>query len=413
LFEEPARVPAEAPDRAEETGEQARNARDRRLSKDRSSRARRGRRPSDPSQLRERLREESGAQDLSDRDYEIMSMMADGIRPILDRLDEIDNRVAQMEEGDAPVPSNPRGWLTHELADSLGDNRIATMGRGGTASELEARLPEMIEEAVTRRFNQMAGKLQQEIEETHVRTLETFVKNIQVKLVQRVSALEQDMSKQAEAMHQLKEYSQRTEDNLSRLISGVDKLAHELPKRLAAAQQETAAAQAAAEQPRTVSAEEPVRFNREPPPVREATAAPVSPKPLRRKQKTGKGAKRLILALGVTAAILGLGTWGAVHFFSNAAEASPGDLPLPPSAQSSGGKAKRAALPANADIKTKLQAAQQYSDTRDYALAEDIYKHIVADDPNNVDALKGLASVLYREGKVDESADILDKIPRQ
>src|ERR1019366_2147895 len=80
----------------------------------------------------------------------------------------------------------------------------------------------------------MASKLQQEIEETHVRTLETFVKNIQVKLVQRVSALETDMTKQADAMHQLREYSQRTEDNLSRLISGVDKLAQELPKRLQA-----------------------------------------------------------------------------------------------------------------------------------------------------------------------------------
>ena len=76
----------------------------------------------------------------------------------------------------------------------------------------------------------MAGRLQQEIEETHVRTLEAFVKNIQVKLVQRVSALEQDMSKQADAMNQLREYSQRTEDNLSRLITGVDKLAQDLPQ---------------------------------------------------------------------------------------------------------------------------------------------------------------------------------------
>ncbi len=61
-------------------------------------------------------------------------------------------------------------------------------------NDLEARLPQLIEEAVTTRFHNMASKLQQEIEETHVRTLETFVKNIQVKLVQRVSALETDMS---------------------------------------------------------------------------------------------------------------------------------------------------------------------------------------------------------------------------
>jgi DNA-binding NarL/FixJ family response regulator len=190
---------------------------ERRSPKIRTARTRRGRRAADPRQLRERIREDSGGSDLSDRDYEIMSMMADGIRPILDRLDEIDNRVAQMEEGDEPVPANPRGWLTSQLAETLGDNRGTAMSVRGTASELEARLPEMIEEAVTLRFNQMAGKLQEQIEETHVRTLETFVKNIQVKLVQRVSALEQDMSRQAEAMHQLREYSQRTDDNLSRL----------------------------------------------------------------------------------------------------------------------------------------------------------------------------------------------------
>ena len=60
--------------------------------------------------------------------------------------------------------------------------------------DLEARLPEMIEEAVTARFHHMADKLQKDIEDTHVRTLETFVKNIQVKLVQRVAALETGMT---------------------------------------------------------------------------------------------------------------------------------------------------------------------------------------------------------------------------
>jgi len=380
--------------------------------RDRSSRVRRGRRASDPRQLRERIREESGGPDLSDRDYEIMSMMADGIRPILDRLDEIDNRVAQMEEGDEPVPSNPRGWLTHELADTLGaDNRIATLNGRGSASDLEARLPEMIEEAVTARFNQMAGKLQQEIEETHVRTLETFVKNIQVKLVQRVSALEQDMSKQAEAMNQLREYSQRTEDNLSRLISGVDRLAHELPKRLAAAQQESSAMAHEEAQRPVIQQEEPVTIRREPVSgVREATAPPASPRPIRRKQPSGKSPRRFIIAVMVAVAVLGLAVWGVVHFFLPSAEASQPQVDSAPGTPAK--SPKRAPLPANADTKTKLQAAQQYSDSKDYAMAEDIYKHIVADDPGNVEALKGLASVLYREGKVDESADVLDKIPR-
>ena len=193
------------------------------------------RRNREPQRLRERLRAESKTENLDERDYEILDMMAEGIRPILDRLDEIEGRVGEMETGEAPVPGNVRGWLNDEIADTFGGPRSPgrDVALGRTLNDLEARLPQMIEEAVTSRFHNMATKLQQEIEETHVRTLETFVKNIQVKLVQRVSALETDMAKQAEAMGQLREYSQRTEDNLSRLISGVDKLTQELPKRLA------------------------------------------------------------------------------------------------------------------------------------------------------------------------------------
>jgi DNA-binding NarL/FixJ family response regulator len=394
LLEEPPRQYADGIGGGNSNSADAGQAQEPRSSRARSSRARRGRGAADPQQFRERLREESGEGDLSEHDYEIMSMMADGIRPILDRLEEIDNRVAQMEVGDEPVPSNPRGWLTHELAETLDDKRALSRT---TASELESRLPEMIEEAVTKRFNQMAGKLQEEIEETHVRTLETFVKNIQVKLVQRVSALEQDLSKQAEAMHELREYSLRTEDNLSRLISGVDRLAQELPKRLAAAQHENARADQMAA-PLATSPDEAPRVLRDPP----------SPRPLRRKPQNGGRRRRMLLTLVGVIAFLALVAWGVAHVVSSPAAASSAAMP-------SGGAAapaRRVPLPANADVKTKMQAAQQYSDNKDYGMAEDIYKHIIADDPGNVEALKGLASVLYREDKVDESAAILEKIPR-
>jgi DNA-binding NarL/FixJ family response regulator len=348
--------------------------------------------------LRERFREQSGS-DLSDRDYEIMSMMADGIRPILDRLDEIDNRVAQMEEGEAPVPSNPRGWLSHEIADTLGENRIA---RRATAGEIEASLPAMIEDAVTKHFNQMAGKLQQEIEETHVRTLESFVKNIQVKLVQRVSALEQDMSKQAEAMMQLREYSARTEDNLSRLISGVDRLASELPRRLAP---ERESSQAAPVQ-HTRDANEDGR-------PRETVTSPAADssaaRPMRRiRPQPARRARGPLLAVLGGIVVLGIVGWAVAHVVSSQA-ASQQPAPAPTTPTVSG---KKLALPANADIKTRMQAAQQYADNKDYALAEQIYKQVVADDPNNADAWTALASVLFREDKVDESAAVLEKIPK-
>ena len=354
----------------------------------RSATAPRGRKParrsSDPAHLRERLREESAGPDLEDRDYEIMSMMADGIRPILDRLDEIDNRVAQMEDGDAPVPSDPRAWLSTQLADTLREPRggdVAILGR--SVNDLEARLPELIEETVARRFQQMAGKLQEEIEETHVRTLESFVKNIQVKLVQRVSALEQDMTKQSDAMHQLREYSQRTEDNLSRLITGVDKLAQELPRRLAAA---------AAEVP--------------PPDAEIPPQAPRPHAPGRRRSGQGRRSMKILWMAICGAIVIALVVWGVGRFRTTrppipqglASGAAEPAKPVPPSA--------------GADTKTKMQAAQEYTDRKDYAMAEDLYKQVIKSEPNNADALKALASVLYREDKIDESTAIMDRIPK-
>jgi tetratricopeptide (TPR) repeat protein len=311
-------------------------------------------------------------------------MMADGIRPILDRMDEIDNRVALMEVGDAPLPAHPREWLSHELADSLGKDAEGQLVRR-SARELEACLPEMIEEAVTIHFNQMAGRLQQQIEETHVRTLETFVKNIQVKLVRRVSALEEDMSKHVEAMSDLRESTQRTEDNLSRLIHGVDRLAHELPHRFA-----TAA-----------------------PPV----AVPPSP---RRNSRPSKRTRNMILAGLMATALLGLAGWGCWTFFRPTGAAPVTDSDTVSAAlekAASSTEATAATLPAhteppaaNADSKTKIEAARNYVELKNYPMAEDLYKQVLASEPTNVDALQALASVLYREDKIDEAAAVLDRI---
>jgi DNA-binding NarL/FixJ family response regulator len=366
-----------------------RTSRDSRAARTRRASANSTGRTNDPQRLRERLREDAQTENLEERDYEILGLMAEGIRPILDRLDEIEGRIGDMETGEAPVPGNVRGWLNNQMADTFGDSR--TPGRevalGRTLNDLEARLPQLIEEAVTNRFHNMASKLQQEIEETHVRTLETFVRNIQVKLVQRVSALETDMSKQAEAMNQLREYSLRTEDNLSRLISGVDKLAHELPKRLAAPE----AAQ--------ISAPE--------------------PKPVRRKSSRLNGPKIFWIAVAGIVVI-----WVAVFQVPKlfrggksdtsaaAANAGPGGSASGGSASGAPAPAKLVAPPASADTKVKLQAAGEYTERKEYPMAEDIYKQVLKTEPNNVDALKGLASVLYREDKIEESAAILDKLPK-
>ncbi len=336
------------------------------------------RRATDPQRLRERLREDNQTKNLEERDYEILGMMAENIRPLIDRLDEIEGRIGDMETGETPVPGNVRGWLDHQIADTFADSRSSAnsgndLAIARTSKDLEARLPQLIEQAVTARFHNMASKLQQEIEATHVRTLETFVRNIQVKLVQRVSALETDMSQQAEAMHQLREYSQRTEDNLSRLISGVDRLVQELPKQLAAPE----------------------------------IAPPSAPEPRPGRRRSSRSFSPKIFWM-VVAAVLVVMTAALQlpKLFRGAKSAAPSAI------ATAAGPAKVVAPPVSADTRTKLQAAEEYTERKDYSMAEDIYKQVLKTEPNNVDAMKALASVLYREDKIEESAAILDKLPR-
>ncbi len=380
------------------------------------------RRTSDPERFRERIREET-SRELRDRDYDIMAQMADGIRPILDRLDEIENRVIEMEEGDEPLPASPRSWLSDQLADTLsGGSRYGGSMRGGGGrggAELEARLPQMIEEVVTRRFHSMAGQLHEQIEEQHVRTLESFVKNIQVKLLQRVSVLEQNMSHQTEAMLQLREYNQRTEDNLSRLISGVDKLATDLPKRLANAKAEGGEGTGA-----EASEGRESRDNKE---AKDSGAKAGSGSPGKSKRTGPPSAKRLIPKIFWAAAVLatvGGGVYWRQHHHSTTdpASSSATDSTKPDDTSNTTGKpilsgaptteAKLVPPPANADAKTKLDAAARYMEKKDYAQAESIFRQVKQSEPRNVDAIKGLASVLYRQDKIEESTAVLDELPK-
>lgn len=61
---------------------------------------------------------------------------------------------------------------------------------------------------------------------------------------------------------------------------------------------------------------------------------------------------------------------------------------------------------------SKLDAADQYADHKEYATAEAIYRQVVQAEPHNVRALKGLAKVLYNEDKIEESATVLDSLPK-
>jgi DNA-binding NarL/FixJ family response regulator len=223
----------------------------------------------------------------------------------------------------------------------------------------------------SRRLQRVAGTLQQEFEETH----------IQVKLAERVSALEQNLSIQAGAMHDLRDYSQRTEDNLSRLIAGVDRLAQELPKRLAATEAETQGTRIA------------------------VPAKAALPKPARRRNSPNRSRMVTVLGLALgTMILVGIVIWAVRSRGGWKVPPAIGDAPFTETN-------KPSPPPAGADIKTKMLAARGFMESRDYGAAEVIYRQVVRNEPENIEALKALASALYRQDKIDESASVLGRIP--
>ena len=131
-----------------------------------------------PRDFGERLREEA-SHDLRDRDYDIMAQMADGIRPILDRLDEIeDPRHRYGSRATQPVPAGPRGWLSARLGDTLtgllrsnpeSAGRTSTQRAGNRDSYRNDRASG--HEALPVRW---PGNCRRQIEEQHVRTTRDF-----------------------------------------------------------------------------------------------------------------------------------------------------------------------------------------------------------------------------------------------
>ena len=67
--------------------------------------------------------------------------------------------------------------------------------------------------------------------------------------------------------------------------------------------------------------------------------------------------------------------------------------------------------PAVTSTLSPLEQARAYETDRNYPKAEEAYRELLAKDPTNEELIRHLASVLYREDKVDESAEIMKKLP--
>lgn len=161
--------------------------------------------------------------------------------PLLSRLRNVESRISEMEvvsttrieppASAAPLPSEVLGQslvaFEARLASQLND---VEQIRGDMRrvderlADLDSQLPVLVESTVDVRFQEAERKLQHEFEEAQSRSMAAFVDTLQSKVVDRISTLESNLAEQSQAIGKLRDASQRSDENLQKMLAGIERL---------------------------------------------------------------------------------------------------------------------------------------------------------------------------------------------
>ena len=168
--------------------------------------------------------------------------------PIADQMETLGNRIGNVETllkdpGPLLIPT------VHELEERIHsrdseveqvraaiqvasekqDARINDLG--SAVNNLEAKIPELIDQSFKPKFDELQERVQREMHETASQTLEVFADRIQARVVEKITSIEGDLTRQSEAINDLRDYSLKTDQNLQRLLAGVENLADKINRK--------------------------------------------------------------------------------------------------------------------------------------------------------------------------------------
>jgi hypothetical protein len=91
-------------------------------------------------------------------------------------------------------------------------------------ADLDSQLPVLVQSTVDVRFQEVERKLQHEFEQAQTRSMAAFVDTLQSKVVDRISTLETNLAEQSHAIGKLRDASQRSDENLQKMLVGIERL---------------------------------------------------------------------------------------------------------------------------------------------------------------------------------------------
>src|SRR5580700_7515621 len=161
--------------------------------------------------------------------------------PLLSRLKTVESRISEIEldssarvetpVSSAPLPTEVLGQtlvaFEARLASQLNDveqvrGDIRRMDE--RLADLDSQLPVLVQSTVDVRFQAVERKLQQEFEQAQTRSMTAFVDTLQSKVVDRISTLENNLAEQSQAIGKLRDASQRSDENLQKMLVGIERL---------------------------------------------------------------------------------------------------------------------------------------------------------------------------------------------
>ena len=161
--------------------------------------------------------------------------------PLLSRLKNVESRISEislesskhveMPVSSQPLPSEVLGQtlvaFEARLASQLNDVeqvREDIRRVDERLADLDSQLPVLVQSTVDVRFQAIERKLQQDFEEAQTRSMAAFVDTLQSKVVDRISTLETNLAEQSQAIGKLRDSSQRSDENLQKMLVGIERL---------------------------------------------------------------------------------------------------------------------------------------------------------------------------------------------
>jgi len=151
------------------------------------------------------------------------------VEQLRDEVVVIDRRVDQL---DAKIPAIVQstldvrfGDVQHKLHQDFEEARSRSMA--AFVETLQSRMveiPAIVQSTVDVRFRDVQQKLQQDFDEAQSRSMAAFVDTLQTRVVNRINTLETNLADQSDAIGKLRDTSLRTDENLQKMLVGIERL---------------------------------------------------------------------------------------------------------------------------------------------------------------------------------------------